>query len=195
MGSLIMHFGITKILSEKYNLKNEILLGSILPDILKISKLETKEESHYIEKESKLPNINRYIDTNMKCGYNLIKMGYLFHLIQDKIWYQYLNELENNFNGEHINFENRIYSDMNICDKFILNKLNIDEEKFAELKMNLEKLSNNKKIQQCINKSFRIREIENEHIYFVTEGKLKKYIQESIDSCEEYYTLFINQYK
>lgn len=66
MGSLIIHFGITKILSEKYNIKNEILLGSILPDILKFSKLETKEESHYIEKDGNLPDINRYIDTNMK---------------------------------------------------------------------------------------------------------------------------------
>lgn len=119
-------------------------------------------------------------------------MGYLFHLIQDKIWYQYLNELENNFNGEHIDFEKRVYSDMNICDTFILNKLNIDEEKFAELKMNLEKISNNKKIQQCINKSFRIREIKNKHIYFFTEEKIEKYVQEAIDCCEEYFTLFNN---
>lgn len=119
-------------------------------------------------------------------------MGYLFHLIQDKIWYQYLNELENNFNGEHIDFEKRVYSDMNICDTFILNKLNIDEEKFAELKMNLEKISNNKKIQQCINKSFRIREIENKHIFFFTEEKIEKYVQEAIDCCEEYFTLFNN---
>lgn len=119
-------------------------------------------------------------------------MGYLFHLIQDKIWYQYLNELENNFNGEHIDFEKRVYSDMNICDTFILNKLNIDEEKFAELKRNLEKISNNKKIQQCINKSFRIREIENKHIFFFTEEKIEKYVQEAIDCCEEYFTLFNN---
>lgn len=119
-------------------------------------------------------------------------MGYLFHLIQDKIWYQYLNELENNFNGEHIDFEKRVYSDMNICDTFILNKLNIDEEKFAELKMNLEKITNNKKIQQCINKSFRIREIENKHIFFFTEEKIEKYVQEAIDCCEEYFTLFNN---
>ena len=119
-------------------------------------------------------------------------MGYLFHLIQDKIWYQYLNELENNFNGEHIDFEKRVYSDMNICDTFILNKLNIDEEKFAELKRNLEKISNNKKIQQCINKSFRIREIENKHIFFFTEEKIEKYVQEAIDCCEEYITLFNN---
>ena len=119
-------------------------------------------------------------------------MGYLFHLIQDKIWYQYLNELENNFNGEHIDFEKRVYSDMNICDTFILNKLNIDEEKFADLKMNLEKITNNKKIQQCINKSFRIREIENKHIFFFTEEKIEKYVQEAIDCCEEYFTLFNN---
>ena len=119
-------------------------------------------------------------------------MGYLFHLIQDKIWYQYLNELENNFNGEHIKKKKRVYSDMNICDTFILNKLNIDEEKFAELKRNLEKISNNKKIQQCINKSFRIREIENKHIFFFTEEKIEKYVQEAIDCCEEYFTLFNN---
>ena len=74
----------------------------------------------------------------------------------------------------------------------ILKELNIDDEKFRNFKNNLEKLSNNKKIQQCINKSFIKREIENEQIYFITEVNLMKYIQESINSCEKYYKLFIN---
>ena len=52
--------------------------------------------------------------------------------------------------------------------------------------------NHNKKIQQCINKSFRIREIENKHIFFFTEEKIEKYVQEAIDCCEEYFTLFNN---
>lgn len=93
-----------------------------MPDIIKISKLKTKKESHYIEENEYLPNINRYICVNMKNGYNQIQLGYLFQLVQDKIWYQYLNEFKNRYNGEHKDFTDKIYSDMNICDKYILNK-------------------------------------------------------------------------
>lgn len=184
MASLIMHLYMTKNLQKGYNFNDEILLGAILPDIIKIAKLKTKEESHYIEKNENLPNINRYIDTNMKNEYNHIQLGYLFHLLQDKIWYQYLNEFENKYNGEHQDFANKIYSDMNICDKYILSKSNIDEEKFIDMKRRLEKMSNDSKIQSCINKSLKIRKIENKQIYFITENILNKYIEKAINECE-----------
>lgn len=184
MASLIMHLYLTKDLQEKYNFEDEILFGAILPDIVKIAKLKTKEESHYMEKNQNLPNINRYIDINMKSGYNHIQLGYLFHLLQDKIWYQYLNEFENKFNGEHQDFANKIYSDMNICDKHILNRGNIDEEKFTEMKRKLEKMSNDNEIQSCINKSLKIRQIENNQIYFITENILNKYIEDASNECE-----------
>ena len=176
MASLIMHLYLTKDLQEKYNFKDEILFGSILPDIIKIAKLKTKEESHYIEKNENLPNINRYIDINMKNEYNQYSIGYLFHLVQDKIWYQYLNKFENKFNGEHQEFDNKIYSDMNICDKHILSRSNIDEEKFIDMKQRLEKMSNDSEIQSCINKSLKIRNIDNNQIYFITYKILNKYI-------------------
>ena len=184
MASLITHLYLTKDLQEKYNFEDEILFGAILPDIIKIAKLKTKEESHYIEKNENLPNINRYIDINMKNGYNHIQLGYLFHLLQDKIWYQYLNEFENKFNGEHQDFENKIYSDMNICDKHILSRANIDEEKFIDMKRRLEKMSNDSEIQSGINKSLKIRQIENKQIYFITENILNKYIEDAINECE-----------
>lgn len=184
MASLIMHLYLTKDLQEKYNFEDEILFGAILPDIIKIAKLKTKEESHYIEKNENLPNINRYIDINMKNGYNHIQLGYLFHLLQDKIWYQYLNEFENKFNGEHQDFASKIYSDMNICDKHILSRANIDEKKFIDMKRRLEKMSNDIEIQSCINKSLKIRQIENKQIYFITENILNKYIEDAINECE-----------
>lgn len=184
MASLIMHLCMTQYLQKKYNLKNEILLGAILPDIIKISKLKTKKESHYIEENENLPNINRYINVNMKNGYNQIQLGYLFHLLQDKIWYQYLNEFKNRYNGEYDGFIYKIYSDMNICDKYILNKSNIDEEKFIDIKLKLEKMSNNSEIQSCINESLKIRKIENNQIHFITENTLNEYIEKAINECE-----------
>lgn len=184
MASLIMHLYLTKDLQGKYNFRDEVLFGAILPDIIKIAKLKTKEELHYIEKNENLPNINRYIDMNMKNEYNHIQLGYLFHLSQDKVWYQYLNKFENKFNGEHQDFANKIYSDMNICDKIILSRSNIDKEKFIDMKQRLEKMSNDSEIQSCINKSLKIRKIENKQIYFITENILNKYIEEAINECE-----------
>ena len=187
MASLIMHLYMTQNLQKKYNFKDEILLGAILPDIIKIAKLKTKEESHYIEKNENLPDINRYINTNIKNGYNDIQLGYLFHLLQDRIWYQYLNEFKNEYNEDNKNFANKIYSDMDICDKYILSRSNIDEEKFIYMKRRLEKMSNDSKIQSCINKSLKIRQIENKQIYFITENILNEYIEKAISYSESIY--------
>lgn len=62
MASLIMHLGITKILQNAYNLSDDILVGAILPDIMK----KIEEDTHYIDENDYLPNINRYINTNIK---------------------------------------------------------------------------------------------------------------------------------
>lgn len=120
----------------------------------------------------------------MKNGYNCIELGYLLHLVQDNIWYQYLNEFKNKSNEENPWDKDKIYSDMNICDKYILSKENIDEEKFADIKLELEKMSNDSEIKSCINKSLNIRKIENEQIYFITEKILNEYVEKAINECE-----------
>lgn len=73
---------------------------------------------------------------------------------------------------------------MNICDKYILNKSNIDRQKFIDIKLELEKMSYNSKIQSCINESLKIRKIENNQIYFITENTLNEYIEKAINECE-----------
>lgn len=73
---------------------------------------------------------------------------------------------------------------MNICDKYILNKSNIDRQKFIDIKLELEKMSYNSKIQSCINESLKIRKIENNQINFIIEDILNKYIYEAINECE-----------
>lgn len=183
MASLITHLYITQHLKDKYNLEDDTLLGSILPDLIKLAKLQNKNESHYIEKDKNLPNIDKYINQNMKHGYNSIQLGYLFHLIQDYIWYQYLFELENKSNSKDLDFANKIYSDMNICDKYLLEKSNINKYQFNYLKEMLEKMSNNQEIISCINTSLKIRKIENNQIYFITKDSLNDYIQKAFSEC------------
>lgn len=73
---------------------------------------------------------------------------------------------------------------MNICDKYILNKSNIDRQKFIDIKLELEKMSYNSKIQSCINESLKIRKIENNQINFIIEDILNKYIYKAINECE-----------
>lgn len=45
-------------------------------------------------------------------------------------------------------------------------------------------MSNDSEIQSCINKSLKIRQMENKQIYFITENILSKYIEEAINECE-----------
>lgn len=119
----------------------------------------------------------------------------MFHLIQDKIWYQYLNEFKKDFEGEHEEFANRIYSDMNICDKYILNKFDIDKENFLDIKQKLEGRVSSEKIKKYIDKSLKIRTIENEKVYFIEENVLEKYIEHAICECKKEYIDIKERYK
>ena len=187
MASLIMHIVITRMLQKKYNLKDEVLLGAILPDILKTTTIKSKEESHYMKEINDLPNIEKFIRVNMNNGQDEIKLGYLFHLIQDRIWYGHLKEMEETFEGTNDEFAYRVYSDMNIYDQYVLKKYNIDEDEFNGIKERLETLSTDSRVKNGIHKLVRIRSIENDKPFFWSANMIDKYINDSLAYCEQYY--------
>lgn len=65
MCSIIMHYAITKVLVDKYNIGDEVLFGAILPDLIKDSNIQTWEESHYILESTKLPDIEGYASSKI----------------------------------------------------------------------------------------------------------------------------------
>lgn len=186
MASLIMHFGMTKILMEKYNLDKEVLLGSILPDILKLSKLNTRKESHYIIENSELSDLEKYKNLYLQDEKEQVNLGYLLHLIQDNIWNNYLNEFKNQANENDKDFIEKIYSDMNICDKYVLKEINMNKEKFGKIKNEIKMLSNNSKVQQGIEDFFYIRKIKNSNINYISTDILKEYVHKALEACEKY---------
>ena len=187
MGSLITHYGLTKSLSEKYGFSDKTLYGAILPDILGLTGIKSKEVSHYMDGVIDVPHFDRYIDLITKNGCSPIELGYLFHLIQDNVWYKILIRLESTFNGTHEEFRDTIHSDMNITDRILLDKMNIDEKSFAEIKTKLIDLSENEVIKQGIEKCFRIREIKTDGMFLITEEIYSTYLQDAIEECEKYY--------
>ena len=66
MASLITHYGIVKMLSDKLGLDDEVLYGAILPDIIGMAGLQVKEDAHYMDAVIDLPHYDRYIEGVLK---------------------------------------------------------------------------------------------------------------------------------
>ena len=85
MGSLIMHIAASKIVKEKYNLSNKFMAGCIMPDIYAKCGID-RDETHFINSsDSNIPNISAFIRKYENELNNEIILGYLAHLIEDKI--------------------------------------------------------------------------------------------------------------
>ena len=120
MASLISHLYITDKLQKEYQLDYRVLLGGILPDIEKSLKLKTKAESHYLDKKLYyFPDISLYLNQQGKVSSE--NLGILFHLIQDSLWYKILTNMKK-INEQDSIFANMIYSDMDILDRYLINK-------------------------------------------------------------------------
>ena len=176
-----MHYGLTKKLSHKYGFDDKVFLGAIMPDMLKISKLQTKYESHYMDEEG-LPDIEKYIDENMRNGYSYEKFGYFLHLVQDKIWYKRMAEIAKNWRDS----KDYIYSDMNICDRFVLKSLDMDRDDFLKAKKKIYDMAEDDTVKECIRDSFIIREIENKDITFISKDIFDEYMENAYKECEKY---------
>lgn len=186
MASLITHIYIAKILQNEYDLQDNFILGAILPDIKKSLNTKRKAETHYINPNTGLPDIQKYIDEKFGGRYNQVDVGYLMHLVQDEIWYKKLKEYQRNFKSSGVEFTNYIYSDMNLYDKRILEKMNMEKNKFNELKLKLKNLVQTNELADGIEKELYIRKVENKKAFFVTEKCFKKYLVQATKISKEY---------
>ena len=93
MGSAVMHLYISSKVKEKYGYNDEFLLGSVLPDIYKKTKMD-RAKSHFLtdvkdgKKSYELPDVERFMKANKSKTDNEITLGYLAHLVEDKVWFK-----------------------------------------------------------------------------------------------------------
>lgn len=100
MASAIIHMAVAKRVNDVLNLDdNPFLLGSIAPDIAKhIGK--PKELSHFVTKlGTDIPDIKYFCRKYKKYLHNPYELGYLVHLLTDKLWGEEFlpNFLDDNF--------------------------------------------------------------------------------------------------
>ena len=220
MGSIAMHLAIGEKIKQKYGFTNKFLVGSILPDILK--NIYTKDKSHYLkqvffnEQILNLPDIEKYVNENNKKlkEKDEITLGYLAHLIEDRIWFrdysgEFLHKAGLDKNGEDLytykkeDFKiihenkatiNKIYSDYNNLNTYILNIYPYD---INSIKEECESYFNNNKDYMKIVDP--LLTIDNNHYkknneyYLFSEEIAKEYINISIKEVEKNIENLINK--
>ena len=93
MASAIIHLCVAKKIGEKLNiLNNDLLLGSIAPDIAKVIG-ENKNTTHFIDVVEDIPNVNYFIKKYGQYLNNNFELGYFIHLYTDKLWYEQFDRL------------------------------------------------------------------------------------------------------
>ncbi len=121
MASAVIHLRVAKEVNKYLNMsENELLLGSIAPDISK-QVGETKEISHFLDhtNEDDIPNIDRFLAKYRNELNKPFEMGYLIHLLTDKYWfrdyvYQYIERYTKDKNKKKITYtalRDLIYND------------------------------------------------------------------------------------
>lgn len=154
MGSLIMHASVGEILKKKYKLSDRFMFGQLLPDLLKLSG-KSRDETHYIKEYiedstfKKLPDILAFKEDNKEVLKNEEKLGYLCHLIEDKIWFsEYIPRYAKNdandtdlviYSNEYFtskpkeNFVSHLYQDYQNINGYLIGKYNIDTKVIVKM--------------------------------------------------------------
>lgn len=138
MASAMIHMVVANEINKKIKCdRNQILLGSIAPDISKLVG-ETKLKSHFLNSiDNDIPNIDAFL---LKYKHKLdddFVMGYFIHLYTDYLWFKYfvpefynknmITKLDGTVvksNGEMINLY--IYNDYTNLNKQLLDEYDID---------------------------------------------------------------------
>lgn len=135
MASAVIHLCIAKEVNKYLNMdSNELLLGSIAPDISKLVG-ETKEISHFLDhtNEDDIPNIDRFLQKYRSELNKPFEMGYFIHLLSDKYWfrdyvYNYIERYTKNNSKKKITYtalRDLIYNDytslnIKLIDKYMI---------------------------------------------------------------------------
>ena len=154
MASAVIHLCVAKEVNKYLNMNlNELLLGSIAPDISKQIG-ETKEISHFLDhtNEDDIPNIDRFLSKYRSELNKPFEIGYFIHLLTDKYWfrdyvYNYIERYTKNNTKKKITYtalRDLIYNDytnINIAliDKYMLpldifnNEWELPQSKITEI--------------------------------------------------------------
>ena len=135
MASAVIHLCVAKEVNKYLNMNlNELLLGSIAPDISKQIG-ETKEISHFLDhtNEDDIPNIDRFLSKYKNELNKPFEMGYFIHLLTDKYWfrdyvYNYIERYTQNYTKKKVTYtalRDIIYNDytninIDLIDKYML---------------------------------------------------------------------------
>ena len=198
MGSLIMHLCVANELKKKYNFSDKFIIGTLMPDLLKIAG-KGQTETHYIENVieedgvKRLPNILKYEQTNHDNIKDEKILGYMTHLIQDKVWFdKYIGKyaktdandiskikyLEYNLIKSDKEFSKDMYKDYENINMYLVNKYNLD---INSLKNTINKISPDIEFKKNINSYFNLNNIDFEkENTFITKKDLDDYVLEAV---------------
>ena len=199
MSSLIMHVYISNIIRKKYDFSYEFLYGSIMPDILKKSG-EDKNKVHYrTNNDYSLYEIDKFIKeklTDNKSEYNL---GYFAHLIQDKLFSQYMDKkikdsivnnqeyityiFDNNSLHKKDEFLNLIYNEYAIIDDYLIKKYDVNLEYLTK---RILRINQNEKFVPIIKKELEVHVINDKELKMINIVDIEQYIHECVREFEKY---------
>lgn len=156
MASAVIHLCVAKEVNKYLNMNlNELLLGSIAPDISKLVG-EAKEISHFLDhtNEDDIPNIDKFLQKYREELNNPFEMGYFIHLLSDKYWfrdyvYNYIERYTKNNSKKKMTYtalRDLIYNDytninIELIDKYMLpldifsNEWELPKSKIKEIPM------------------------------------------------------------
>lgn len=198
MGSLIMHLCIANKLKDKYKFSDKFVIGSLMPDLLKMAGKD-KEKTHYLEEVIEnsgvkhLPNVLKYEDENRENITSEKVLGYATHLVQDKVWFDnYIGKyakldandtekveyLQYNQVKSDKEFSNDIYKDYDNINRYIIDKYNLDVN---HVKQKIKEIAPDKELADKIDKCFSVsKEYKDNTNTFITKEDVDTYIKEAV---------------
>ena len=200
MSSIIIHLCISEIIKQKNNFSDEFLVGAIAPDIYKKYN-SNRDSTHYITiinnngKIKKLPDIEAFLEKN-KDEKSEFLLGYLAHLIEDRIWFdKYVPLFADSINENKVMFkkDNSIHTDAEFStemyldysdeDRYILSKVPINIEEIRETS---KRYFNNEELNIILDNQVKLFDnIEDRENCFLTDEIIEEYIDDCIKECEK----------
>lgn len=198
MSSIISHIYMGNILKQKYNLNDEFLYGSIMPDVLtRTIDGQNKVITHYLRhgilygSEGDYPDIERFLNENKYILPNSKMMqGYVSHLIEDMLWFSvYIPSIATKKDGKIIfnkdnsihtdpEFKSAIYSDYPLIDRYLIKKSNLN---ILNLREEFLRFTDDEKLKDSIKDNFRLFDIQEKELILLSIDKFEEYMESAIN--------------
>ncbi len=203
MASTIVHFTIALRIKNKLRINNlnDYLLGSIAPDIGKLTNVP-KEITHFTNNNPDyIPDVDLFIKEYPNYKENDFLLGYFVHLFADKIWFgELLKEVvydnKTHFldgtitEFDHDKFYDYLYLDYDNLNKRVIKKYNINydflKKPFIKPNTNIREIDVNK-LPLLIEKTiYFIEHDKSKQLYLVSEDMINEYIDHTIQKTINY---------